>query len=527
MTLGRHSSPLFLAAWALAIAAPRLHAQQTPPAGAARWWHDITVIADDSMHGRRTGTADYVEAAHYVASQFKSAGLAPGGTDGYFQAVRLAEAHVVAESSGVVLESGARSDTLPLRVRITPSSLPSAEGSMVFVGYGLALPGVHDDLAGVDLHGKVAVYLDRMPRGLNATLFAHGRASRWKELERRGAVAGVAIADVLPPNGNRPPVRPGMRPVMGLADDSLERGVLVSVGGEDADKLFAGSGHTYAEVIALSDSQKTLPTVALTPRLRVHLDILRTPVEAPNVVGILRGSDAALRDQYLVVSAHLDHLGIGRPVNGDSIYNGAMDNASGIATLLETARAFKEKHVRPRRSVIFLAVTGEEEGELGSAYFALHPTVPASGIVADLNTDMYLPIQPLTGVFAYGWNESDLGKDILPVLRHHHLANLEDPEPEQVRFIRSDQYSFIQRGIPALAFKVGYTKDSRGDSTVTAWLETRYHKPSDDVMQPVNFQTAIAFDAMYFDIVRAVADRPTRPAWYPESVFASIKRPGQ
>lgn len=479
------------------------------------------------MHGRRTGTADYVEAAHYVASQFQSAGLAPGGTDGYFQTVRLAEAHVVAESSSVVLESGARSDTLPLRVRITPSSLPSAEGSMVFVGYGLALPGVHDDLAGVDLHGKVAVYLDRMPRGLNATLFAHGRASRWKELERRGAVAGVAIADVLPPNGNRPLVRPGMRPVMGLADDSLERGVLVSVGGEDAEKLFAGSEHTYAEMIALSDSQKTLPTVALTPRLRVHLDIQRTPVEAPNVVGILRGSDAALRDQYLVVSAHLDHLGIGRPVNGDSIYNGAMDNASGIATLLETARAFKEKHVRPRRSVIFLAVTGEEEGELGSAYFALHPTVPASGIVADLNTDMYLPIQPLTGVFAYGWNESDLGKDILPVLRHHHLANLEDPEPEQVRFIRSDQYSFIQRGIPALAFKVGYTKDSRGDSTVTAWLETRYHKPSDDVMQPVNFQTAIAFDAMYFDIVRAVADRPTRPAWYPESVFASIKRPSQ
>jgi len=234
-----------------------------------------------------------------------------------------------------------------------------------------------------------------------------------------------------------------------------------------------------------------------------------------------------LRDQYLVVSAHLDHLGVGRPVNGDSIYNGAMDNASGIATLLETARAFKEQRVKPERSIIFLAVTGEEEGELGSAYFALHPTVPASGIVADLNTDMYLPIQPLTGVFAYGWNESDLGKDILPVLQQHHLANLEDPEPEQVRFIRSDQYSFIQRGIPALAFKVGYTKDSPGDSTVTRWLDTRYHKPSDDVAQPVNFKTAIAFDAMYFDIVRAVADRPTRPAWYPTSVFASIKRPGQ
>lgn len=527
MTRRRRPPLVVLAAWALAAATPQLQAQQTPPAGAARWWHDITVIADDSMHGRRTGTADYVEAAHYVASQFQAAGLAPGGTDGYFQTVHLAEARIVPESSSVVLESAGTSDTLPLRVRITPSSAGSADGSLVFVGYGLALPGVHDDLAGVDLRGKVAVYLDRMPKGLNATLFAHGRASRWKELERRGAVAGIAIADAPPSNGNRPPVRPGARPVMGLADDSLERGVLVSVGGEDAARLFAGSGHTYAEMVGLSDSGEPLPTVPLAPRLHVRLDVQRTPVDAPNVVGTLRGSDPALRGQYLIVSAHLDHLGVGRPVNGDSIYNGAMDNASGIATLLETARAFRERRVRPKRSIIFLAVTGEEEGELGSAYYALHPTVPASGIVADLNTDMYLPIQPLTGVFAYGWNESDLGKDILPVLQKHHLANLEDPEPEQVRFIRSDQYSFIQRGIPALAFKVGYTKDSPGDSTVTRWLDTRYHKPSDDVAQPVNFRTAIAFDAMYFDIVRAVADRPTRPAWYPHSVFGSIKRPGQ
>ena len=514
-------SRIVLVAALVAAAAP-LRAQQTPPPAAARWWHDITVIADDSMRGRRTGTADYVEAARYVASQFQDAGLAPGGTDGYFQTVHLAEARVVPESSSVLLVAGAKTDTLPFRVRVTPSSLPNAEGSMVFVGYGLALPNVHDDLAGVDLHGKVAVYLDRMPQGLNATLFAHGRASRWKELEKRGAVAGIAIAD--PPG---PAMRLRERLVTGLADDSLERGILEMLPGQVAESLFIGSGRTYAELLALSNAKKDLPTVPLVPQLRVHLDIQRTPVDAPNVVGILRGSDASLRDQYLIVSAHLDHLGIGRPVNGDSIYNGAMDNASGIATLLETARAFKEHHVKPRRSIIFLAVTGEEEGELGSAYFALHPTVPAQGIVADLNTDMYLPIIPLTGVFAYGWNESDLGKDIAPVLEAHHLKNLEDPEPEQVRFIRSDQYSFIQRGIPALAFKAGYTKDSPSDSTIGTWLATRYHRPSDDVAQPVNFETAVAFDAMYFDIVKAVADRPTRPAWYPQSVFASIKRPGQ
>ena len=521
----RRRPSLTIVAAALALAAQSLRAQQRVPPAAAPWWHEITVLAADSMRGRRTGTPDYLRAARYVASEFASLGLAPGGTDGFFQTVHLAEVRVVPESSTVLLETTTATDTLPLRVRITPSTQPDADAAMVFVGYGLSLPGVHDDLAGVDLHGKVAVYLDRMPSGLNATLFAHGRASRWKELERRGALAGIAIADAPSPNGPRRPARAGGRAVTGLAADADERGMLVTVAAEDAERLFAGSGRTYAEMIALADANSPLPTVPLTPRFHAHLTVDRTSVDAPNVVGILRGSDPTLREQYVIVSAHLDHLGVGRPVDGDSIYNGAMDNASGIATLLETARAFHDGHVRPRRSIIFLAVTGEEEGELGSAYFALHPTVSAPAIVADLNTDMYLPIIPLTGVFVYGWNESDLGRDVLPVLKKHGLRNLEDPEPEQVRFIRSDQYSFIQRGIPSLAFKAGYTKDSPEDSTVSAWLTQRYHKPSDDLAQPVNFETAVKFDSMYFDVVKAVADRETRPQWYPRSVFAAIKRP--
>src|SRR6185312_1614477 len=421
MTLGRYSLAL---ATAISLGASHLCAQQAPatpatPAEAA-WWHHITVIAADSMHGRRTGTADYVKAAHYVADQFASMGLQPGGTDGFFQTVHLSEARIVPEGSSLVLQTASSTDTLPLNVQLKPSTVSEAAGPMVFVGYGLNLPGAHDDLAGVDLHGKVAVYLNRMPQGLGATMFAHGRASRWRELQRLGAVAGIAIADA-PPAGRARPARPAGRPVTGLAEDPAEHGILVNVAADDAERIFAGSGHTYAEMVALADANRPLPTIQLRPSFHARLQIERTPLDAPNVVGILRGSDPTLRDQYLVVSAHLDHLGIGRPVNGDSIYNGAIDNASGIATLLETAREFHDRKVRGRRSVIFLAVTGEEEGELGSAYFALHPMVPASGIVADLNTDMYLPIQPLTGVFAYGWNESDLGKDILPVLQQHHL----------------------------------------------------------------------------------------------------------
>ena len=181
MTLGRYSLAL---ATAMSLGASHLRAQQGPatPAESA-WWHDITVIADDSMHGRRTGTADYVKAAHYVADQFASMGLQPGGTDGFFQTVHLAEARIVPEGSSIVLQSGTSADTLPLTVQLKPSTAAAADGPMVFVGYGLNLPGAHDDLAGVDLHGKVAVYLNRMPQGLGATMFAHGRASRWRELQ--------------------------------------------------------------------------------------------------------------------------------------------------------------------------------------------------------------------------------------------------------------------------------------------------------------------------------------------------------
>ncbi|MGI8509095.1 MAG: M28 family peptidase [Gemmatimonadaceae bacterium] len=522
-----------MAALALILAptltSAKLHAQQTAAPPAAQWWHHVTVLAADSMHGRYTGSDDYVKAARYVAQQFAGLGLQPGGTDGFFQVAHLASATLIPEHSSIVLDRGGRADSLQIgsdaTVQIKPTTGARAGGPLVFVGYGLHLPGTYDDLAHVDLRGKVAVYLNRMPEGLSATLFAHGRASRWGELQHLGAVAAIAIADAPvagraagPPSGSR------NRAVIGLANDPANRGILISVKAEAAERLFAGSGHTYAEVLALSNAHTPLPTVPLEPKLRASLEIQVKPVNSPNVVGILRGTDPALRDQYLAVSAHLDHLGFGRPVSGDSLYNGAMDNASGVATLLETAKAFHDRNVHPRRSIIFLAVTGEEEGELGSAYFAMHPTVPSSQIVADLNTDMFLPIIPLKGVFAYGVDESDLGNDVESVLKARGLTDVPDPEPAQVRFIRSDQYSFIQRGIPAMAFKTGYTNGSPEMKTVNEWLANRYHKPSDDLAQPVNLQCAADFDAMYFDIVHAVADRPTRPAWYSQSVFASIPR---
>jgi hypothetical protein len=516
----------------------RAGAAQIVPPLAASWWNVVTVLADDSLRGRASGTDDYLKAARYVAQEFQKAGLTPAGTDGYLQTARLSTARLVAEHSGIALVTNGVADTLKLgtdaSITLSTTTAPRAEGEMVFVGYGLHFPGVRDDLGATNVRGKVAVYLNRLPSGLNATIVALSRSGRWEALRAAGAIAAISINE--PPaasgRGGRggagaAPGAGGPRPANGLADDRTSSGVMITVPDSAAARFFAGSGHTYAELVALAnkDSAAKLPVFPLVPTLKVWTELATTPLQAPNVLGMLRGSDPALRDQYVIVSAHLDHLGVGRAVDGDSIYNGAMDNASGIATMIETARAFHARRISPKRSIIFAAVTAEEKGELGSAYFATHPTVPVGQIVADLNTDMWEPQIPLVGVFGYGADESDLGADLRQALKLHNLTLMEDPHPEQVRFIRSDQYSFIKRGIPALALKIGYLPGSPGDSVIAEWNRVRYHKPSDDVDQPVNFEAAIGFDAMYIDLVHLVADRPTRPAWLKGSVFATEVHP--
>jgi hypothetical protein len=531
--------PSFVAALAPALfvtafAGGRAQTVVQNPGPAARWWHHITVLADDSLRGRATGTEDYLKAARYVADQMKQAGLEPGGTDGYFQTAKLTTARLVPEQSGMVLVTGGAIDTLhsgtDATLAMSTTMAARVEGPLVFVGYGLHLPGIRDDIAGVDVKGKVVVYLNRMPTGLSTTMAAHGRSARWDLLRHAGAIGAIAIADPIDTTGGRGGRGGraggagggggrGAPSATGLADDPTGGGMLINMPASAAERLFAGSGHTFADLFALARDEKPMPVVPLKPVLRAWSQTERTPLEAPNVVGILRGSDPTLKNEYLLVTAHLDHLGVTRPVNGDSINNGAIDNASGVATLLEVAERFHDGNLRPKRSVVFIALTGEEKGELGSAYYATHPTVPASQIVADLNTDMWWPLIPLKGVIGYGTDESDLGTDLKAVLARHNLILFDDPEPAQVRFIRSDQYSFIKRGTPALAFKAGFLANSPEAAIIANWNNTRYHKVTDDLNQPIDFQCAADFNAMYFDLVQTVGNRPTRPAYFPQSVF--------
>ncbi len=503
-----------------------------------RWWAHVRYLADDRLQGRLTGTASYLEAATYVAERFKEYGLEPAGTSGYFQPVRFEVQRVMAAQSSLALVRDGREEPLALgRDALLGSREPQPReiaAPLEFVGYALHLPEAgYDDLAGQDLHGKVVVYLNGGPRNLAGALKSHARAAQefGKALERAGAVGSIGIPN--PKSMDIPWQRmalsasqPGMRIAESELQDTHGTMFTATFNPAAADKLFAASGHTIAELLALADAGQPLPRFPLAQTLRARVATRVERVEAPNVVGLLAGGDPLLKGQYVVLTAHLDHLGVGEPIHGDSIYNGAMDNASGVASLLEIARAMHAAGQRPRRSLLFLALCGEEKGLLGSRYFAGHPTVPQSALVADLNMDMFLPLYPLHYLTVLGLEESSLGDDARAVGAAAGVEVVPDRFPDRNLFIRSDQYNFIRKGIPSLAFSFGAAPGSHEEQMKRDWLTNRYHAPSDDVNQPVDLAAAARFNQLMMEMPERVADDETRQEWQPTSFFHRFAQPG-
>ena len=273
------------------------------------------------------------------------------------------------------------------------------------------------------------------------------------------------------------------------------------------------------EINRLVVENKPLPRFALPGTIKMRAALAVDTFNAPNLAGLFEGSDPVLKNEYVVMTSHLDHVGIGRPVNGDAIYNGAMDDASGIAAMLHIAKMLKTSGATTKRSILFVAVSGEERGLLGSRYFAAHPTVPLSKIVGDINLDMFLPLYPLKVIEVQGFAESSLGESVRVVARSLGVEVQTDREPDQNRFIRSAQYSFIRAGVPALAFKFGYEFGTQDEKTRLAWVRDRYHQPSDDLNQPVDLEAAAKFTRVIMGLLQRVADDPTRPSWNADSFF--------
>ena len=497
----------------------------------ATWWSYVKILASDDMEGRETGSPALRRAEEYVVGQLQADGLEPAGANGFYQPIKFESRQVVESGSSLALVNGKQveplsfSDDAFFSTRVDLA--PSVEAPLVFVGYGLSVPEKsYDDFAGLDLKGKVAVIVAGSPADIPGALASHYQspAERSKALRKAGAIGTVVILN--PASMDIPWERisanrthPSMSLTGAEFDETAGQKLLVIFNPSHAEKLLEGSGHKLQEILGLAKARKPLPRFPLAFSIRAKAEVNKKALESSNVIAKLPGSDPKLQSEYVVLSAHIDHIGIGEPINGDRIYNGAMDNAAGSAVLLDVAAALRKASNKPRRSVLFVFLTGEEKGLLGSRYFTAYPTVKPSSMVADINIDMFLPIVPLKVLTIYGLGESSLGELAKETAQSLGVRSQPDPEPQRNAFIRSDQYNFIRRGIPALAMGVGFDPGSPEQQVFKDWLTRRYHAPSDDLNQPVDLSAAAKYEDIIRMLMLRVADNPERPEWNPDSFF--------
>ena len=496
------------------------------------WWDHVKVVADDSMEGRETGSLGLRKAEAYAVEQLKRAGLEPAGTDGFYQNIQFVQRQIDESNSYAFLMRDGQANPVALgddayfSTRVEGSD-QEVNSPLVFAGNGLQVPESHlDELAGLELKGKVVVYLSGSPASVPGPLAAHygGLAQRWKAYAAAGAVGIVVIPN--PASMDIPWSRMSLNRAhlsMDLADPEFNEiaGLKVAMvfNPAAADALFDGSGHSFGEIATLGRDRKELPHFALAVSLRAQAAIRKATIESANVVAKLTGSDSKLKAEHVVLSAHIDHVGIGEPVNGDRIYNGAMDDGSGVAAVLDIAASLKQHPEKLKRSVIFLLVTAEEKGLLGSKYFTARPTVDAKSIVADINIDMFLPIVPLKVLRVQGINDSTLGDRAADIAKSFGVKTIPDPEPLRNLFVRSDQYSFIRHGIPSLIMDVFYEANSPEARTFKDWLTQRYHAPSDDTDQPVDLHAAALYEQVVRRLLVDTANDAQRPQWKADSFF--------
>jgi len=496
------------------------------------WWDHVKVVADDSMEGRETGSLGLRKAEAYVVEQLKRAGLEPAGSDGFYQSIRFVQRQIDEGNSYAFLSKDGQSNPVALgddayfSTRVEGSD-EEINAPLVFAGNGLQVPESQlDELAGLDLKGKVVVYLAGSPATLPGSLAAHygGLAVRWRAYASAGAVGIVVIPN--PASMDIPWSRLSLNrahPSMDLADPEFNEvaGLKMAMvfNPASAGALFAGSGHNFAELAALARDRKELPRFALAVSLKARAAIGKAQTESANVVAKLTGSDTKLKNECVVLSAHIDHIGIGEALNGDRIYNGAMDDGSGTAAVLDIAASLKQHPEKLKRSVIFLLLTAEEKDLLGSKYFAARPTVDGKAMVADINIDMFLPIVPLKVLRVQGINDSTLGDDVTAIAKSFGVKAVPDPEPLRNLFVRSDQYNFIRHGIPSVIMDVFYEADSPEAQTFKNWLTERYHAPSDDTDQAVDLHSAALYEQIVRGLLVETANDTRRPQWKADSFF--------
>jgi hypothetical protein len=501
----------------------------------AQFKADIAYLADDKLKGRAPGTEGYQMAVDYVVSRLKSMGVKPAGENNtWLQEVKFrkafvksAELSLTGQGSNPGLKAGV--DYVIMPNPETPDVTLNAQ--LAFAGYGTSEPSVgYDDYAGIDVKNKIVLVVRGAPDKFSSSVSAHtmNPTTILKAAADHGAVGVIICSTDSASRLNNP--RGGTYSVMNK-DGSV---AISRVYYSSQVKVLGLFNHATFNAL-IQQAGKAIPTIlaqlkagqpgsfAINAGVNVSYTSTYQDILSYNVVGKIEGSDPKLKNEYVVHSAHLDHLGIGKPVEGDSLYNGAHDNASGVASVLGIAKIYNSIKHKPKRSILTVLLTGEELGDLGSGYFASHPTVPVKNIVADVNTDMPTIIAPLLSVTALGAEHSSLINQVNQAAGYLDLGVEPDPEPKQARFTRSDQYSFVVNGIPALHIKYGSkTADGKNNLNefVAKWRAKYYHKPQDDINGIFDFAAGKKYAQLNFLIGYLVARDDARPTWNAGDIFA-------
>lgn len=498
----------------------------------------ITYLASDALEGREAGTPGYDAAATYAAEQMEALGIAPAGNDGtYFQTVPLQRSYRVPDALAFSVTNTETGDALVFEDNVdyvmrgsTRSAEATVDAEAVFVGFGIVAPDLgRNDYEGLDVDGKIVVTLGGTPKGIQTEERAYYGSQKGKEASDRGAIGAVTLAT---------PTREQVYSFARLVGEgrleaasmswlqadgttyttapNLQAGGQLSM--EGGRKLMEGAGQDFDAIMEAAEAEGgAVQGFALPYRIAMTQTSTLDIVESDNVVGMIEGSDPVLKDEVILLTAHLDHIGISKSFEEDKINNGALDNAAGVATLLEASRIILAGE-RPKRSIMLALVTAEEKGLLGAQYFAQNPTVDASRIVGNVNLDMPVLTYDFEDVVAFGSDRSTIAGAVSQAAEEMGMSLSPDPMPDQGIFTRSDHFRLVQIGVPSVFLATGYANGGE-----QAWAEhfaKNYHRPSDEMNDNVSIDAAAKFTDLNAKIALTLANQDERPLWNKDDFFA-------
>lgn len=493
---------------------------------------NMTFLADDLLQGRQPGTKGFALASKYIETEMLSIGLQSGENNAtYLQKVPLLKGVVNKAESQFIIKTGEKETTLTSNIDflLRPNlnnTISEVNAPLVFVGFGVSAPELgYDDYKNSDVKDKIVVVFHQAP-----SKFANNERAYFGRLDTKiqtalnhGAIGIITIEknDITVKAWNEiaRKLDQGNFKWLDAANkphNAFEKiKASATLNSATAEKLFFDAGKNMQEVLNLLKSgiSQSFP-LATEAKIKVSTNLI--PIESANLIGIIPGSDPVLKDEYIVYASHYDHFGVSKPVNGDSIYNGAHDNAAGVSILLEIARTYSKLLVKPKRSIVFAFVTGEELGLLGSDYFVNNPTLKGK-IIANISMDMPFFFHPVLDIVPYGSQHSSLNTQVLAAAKILQIKVSPDPIPEEGVFMRSDHFSFVKKGIPSLFIKSGFMTTSTDtvnrEVADKAWRANIYHTPQDDMSQAFDFNAAVTHVKINFLIGLLTANATDKPNW--------------